>query len=181
MTQMTMTLPQSEQQKLARLIKEMQKTTGVEMKKVVRNVCRDICYAALKYTPAVKVGGSPQWVKRGKTFIPWHKKGGGIKMYSKEGGLTKAGWSGCLTRLGKPGKGGRQAKAWSEVKITTGRGKIGFTMSNTCPYIEDFDKGKNPKHVPLHIEQRAMQKVIKTTDKRLTKMAKRVAKKTIGI
>ncbi|GAF69388.1 unnamed protein product, partial [marine sediment metagenome] len=142
-------------------------------------VGRDFCYAALRLTPATRAGRSPRWIKSGNKWIPWHNKTApkGIVRIKKAKPQTKAVWGGCLARLGKPsGKEGKFARKYSFVKLTHNQ----LVVSNNAPYIEDFDKGKNPTRHPLHIGERAMQKVMLTMNKRLDNMAKRVVRKTIG-
>jgi len=202
-------LSKEEYKKLDGVMREMADVTGVAMEKVLRNVCRDWCRAAIKdsVTPPAKAGKSPRWVKvKGKrnTYVPWKRKSakGGIARQKKEGGLAKAGFSGCLTKLGvvprivkAPGlpwanqyikKGervvdkshtGKQAREWSVVKGFRRGSGVSIQVGNICPFIEDYDKGKNPKNTPLHIGERAKQQVFKKMAKHLWKASEKVKEK----
>lgn len=168
--------------RLEGLTREMQKMTGAESAKVVRNVGRDLCWAALRLTPAVKAEKGPVWLDHKKlgAWVPWHRKSapGGILRVSSGGGLTKAGWLAALMKLGvavnKP-PGNRTVRAWGFSKEVKQSGTIGLEVGHQAPWIEDFDKGKNPLRHPLHITERAAQAVSKTMDKRLTDMAAKMA------
>ena len=184
MSGITLQLTQESERKLNRLVREMQDATGREAKTVLRNVGRDLCYAALKRTPATTPAKSPVWVRHGTgenaVFVPWRKKGGGIKMVKQVGGLAKSGWSGILTRLGKPGRGGAQSQAWSEAFWSGDKKNMGLAIANIAPFIERFDKGKNPSRRPLHILENSLQAVLVSTEKRLENMARRV-KRDLGL
>ena len=183
-------LTQAEQRKFNNLIREMQKTTGAEMAKVVRNASRDVAKAAQKFTPIAgrksnrwfkvptsyrtKADGSPIYVFRGR----------GIKFR----GMAKGAWSGVLNRLGlkrrsRRGSGPTTAeREFSEARKTTGKGKVAFIFANTVPFIQRLDSGNFPgSKGPLHIQARSIKKVSNDTEKRLNRMAKRVIKKTVGI
>ena len=58
----SMHLTSESKHKLNALIKEMQKTTGAEMKKVIRNVARDYCSAAKRITP-VTPKNAKRWLR----------------------------------------------------------------------------------------------------------------------
>ena len=193
------------------LMAEMADTADVAMEKVLRNVGRDWCRAAMKLTPGTKAGKSPRWVRPKGTkgvYVPWKRKGEpkGIARQKKGGGFAKSGWSGCLTRLGvkprivkapaltwanayiKQGERvvdksheSKYSKQWSEVKAFYVKGKISLKIANTCPFIDDFDKGKNPKRVPLHIGQKAMQATLRNTAKYLWRAAQKVKQQSLGI
>jgi len=184
MSGVTLQLTQESERKLNRLVREMQEATGREAKTVLRNVGRDLCYAAIKRTPGTTPAKSPRWIWHGKgdnaVYVPRKKKGGGIARVSSPGGLAKAGWSGILTRLGKPGRGGAQSEQWSEAFYRGDKKNLSLTLANTCPFIERFDKGKNPSRRPLHILENSLQAVLMSTEKRLENMARRV-KRDLGL
>jgi hypothetical protein len=177
------------------------------MAKVVRNASRDLCYAAQKITPYAKAHSGPRWVhsswkaKPGSdnprfrwpkptagaagSWIPWHRQSaaGGIRRIKESTPLTKAGWFGALEKLGVKLKHGvgKQVRAWGVYQEQRENGKYGLVTGNQAPWIETFDKGKNPLRRPLHITERAMTEVVKTMDKRLNNMAANVAAKFVGV
>jgi hypothetical protein len=172
--------------KLERLADEMQRTTGAEMKKVIRNVGRDLCYAALALTPAVKAKRGPVWLsyKKLHAWVPWHRTNapGGIRRVDSGGGLTKAGWMAALAKLGAKVRKvpGGMVLAWGIERQSQSNGKAGLVCGNAAPWIEDFDKGRNPMRHPLHITERAAQQVAAKMDERLNKMAAAVARRWEG-
>jgi hypothetical protein len=193
--------------RLEGLTREMQKMTGAEMSKVVRNVGRDCIRAALRLTPSVKEGFSPIWVNpklTGGAYVPWHRKSamGGFRKVDQlhvTPGITKAGWVEALIktghirftvfdrplvkdkttgeeyRVGRISRSSAQVRRWGLCEKQNSGGQMGLVVGNQAPWIEDFDKGKNPQRKPLHIVERAAQRVAATMDKRLTDMAAKMA------
>ena len=225
MLEMSITLPPSEMNKLNSLIREMQKTTGAEMKKVVRNTGRDFCASASRITPM-----APKNAKRWMRIIPggdkskafWKLIGRGTNLFisqskfnafSKDGrrknygslrgrfvqtkqgfnrGMMKSGWITCLHKLGVENNvtvrkdssnqvvGLKVNPNYGEVFWYESDGKVALRIVNKAPAIGRVDKGAYPGGKPRHIVNRALQDVIKRTDKRLNKMAARTINKAVG-
>lgn len=171
-------LPQSELNKLGRLMKEMERATGAESQKVVRNTARDFCRIAIRMTPRGK--------SRKKWFVAKNKEGKPFYIYKGKQtsfGLAKSGWSGCLNRLGVARKGRANAESqWgerngSEVEKDQAPKYFALTTTNKIPFIEDFDNGNYPKGKPKHILERSLRKLNIDMERKLSRMAQRILKK----
>ena len=172
-------LPQSELDKLDRLIKEMEFATGAESKKVIRNVARDFCRIALRKTPLAKKNAIKWGTFIGKDGKRYFYPNGKVKSR----GLAKSGWSGCLTRLGvarrgSPSGGGQ----WGEVngsKVETEQRSKEYeiTTTNKIPFIEDFDNGNYKGGKPKHILEKSLRELNLTMERRLSKMAQKILRR----
>ena len=182
------------------LINEMVKATGKEQGKVVRNTCRDLARAALRHTGGAKAGKvrvlkvDPAYrtQKSGKVISLPAKmvkpdfRGKGFAVVSKgepkderikvQRGLLKAGWMGCLARLGASVKNvSSSAVKNSNAYKSANWENVAF--GNTTPFIEDYNNGKNKTGAPMNILEKAMRDVNATMTKRLNKMANDIMKK----
>jgi len=164
-------------------INDMIKATGRDEATVTRNFARDLCRKSIRYTPATRAGKDPIYVvvESGgkKIYVPRKEPGGGIAMRTRGGGLAKAGWSGCLTRLGVPPKSSGNdsgARKFSDVdKIQTLHGTT-YIVTNEAPFISDFENGDNPRNRKLNIQDKAMRAVLSSADRQLKRMALKTAK-----
>lgn len=186
------------------LIDEMQRTTGAEMEKVVRNAGRDLVFAAIRYTPLSKKYERMAIPGKGYLVITRHRHTGkvvkfvgsrqqaenysrfGIRYLVRNRGFAKAGWIAALPALdiaprkSYPGRDKSEAAKYSRVIKTKGRGECGLMIKNLVPFIVDLDKGRNKDGVPLHILERSIREVNAKWETRLNRMAAKVAKRMIG-
>jgi len=164
--------------KLDRLTKEMERATGAESQKVIRNVARDFCKIAIRKTPKGKSRKKWQPVKTKDGKMVYIYKG-----RQRSYGLAKSGWSGCLTRLGVARRGAVDAESqWgevngSEVQKETGSKYFAITTTNKIPFIEDFDNGNYTKGTPKHIMEKSLRELNITMERRLSKMAQQILNK----
>jgi hypothetical protein len=186
------------------LIKEMQETTGAEMRIVIRNAARDLVFAAIKNTPlaakfeVMKAKSGGYWVVMNHRYtgdtVVFRGTQDQAQKYSKfnlkriipNRGFAKSGWIACLPKLGivpkknYPGKK-NLASQFSEVSASDAQDTFNIRISNLIPYIEDFNNGRNKGGTPLQILERSMQEVNSKWEQRLQRMARNVIKKAVGI
>ena len=175
--------------KLDSLINEMQKTTGAEMPKVIRNTARDLVRAAIRNTPKAERGlerGVQIKTSSGKTvYLPARKLKpeyrGKNKRLTVRPGLARSGWAGCLVRLGVGRNPGKSGLKFSEMHERKNGNAAEMVVANTVPFIEDLDRGNYKNGAPAHILQRSVRDVAGKMEQRLQKMADRIVRKSIGI
>lgn len=188
------------------LINEMQKTTGKEMKIVLRNAARDLCFAALRHTPLAAKYQSME-LKKPKgdgnyLIITRHRYTGRrvifagtrnqAEKYSREGhrhivrnrGFAKAGWLAAAAKLGVnvkrsyPAEDGQSTASEHAAAVLSDSGAI---VKNMIPYIEDLDNGKNARHAPCHILEKSISDVSDRMEKSLERMARKAIRETFGV
>ena len=190
---MSMKLNPSDIHKMNKLMKEMQKTTGADMEKVVRNTARDVVRAAIRHTPkaeknierwvmidpAYRVGsdGKPIYLPARKVKAKYRGKNKRMKVRP---GLARSGWSGCLVRLGVGKNAGPSGMKFSEVRNRKSRGQFETAISNVIPFIEDLNRGSYKNGQPHHILQHSMREVNRKMEERLQRMADRIVRKVVG-
>jgi len=157
----------------ASLIREMQKTTGADMDKVLRNTARDFCKRAMFVTPR-----SPRTERV-------QKSDGSFFNRKLPFGFAKSGWVLALQKLGlSTGSGFIKGKGlglkFGDFKDKRKQRIPSIEVANQIPFIEELDSGsaKNPAH---HIMFRAMDKTQRDMERRLSRMAERMAKRWVSI
>ena len=179
-------LDRKELAKLDRLTKEMERSTNYEMPIVARNVARDFCYIAQRYTPS-----APKNAVATRPIIDQKGRKRYIKAKGKVvRGLAKGGWSHALTKLGVDRSKAKRNKkliatggsGWAEkhggiYKGSTTPTSIFLLVGNKVPFIEDLDNGNYIKGKPAHIMQKTLRRLNVTMERRLSKMATRILKR----
>ena len=134
------------------LINEMQKVTGAELQKVIRNAGRDVTKAAIKATPiAPTLANDKPVIGRGFAKAGWIK------------GLIDLGVT-PLSQLHK--KGGEHALELAETVIKLKGEQPYVEVANQVPYIEE---------VTGAIREVAIQETSKKMEERLTRMSRKLA------
>jgi len=188
---LTIKLNKNTERQLNSLINEMQKTTGAEMWKVVRNTSRDIVRQALRATPKAERGiekwsriklaerGFAKYADGSDIYLPARKikkKYREAKSLKVRPGLARSGWSGCMVKLGI-GRATKNGLRFSQVKQNVSKNRVGVLLANTIPFIEDLDNGNYKNGNPHHILERSIRAVNAKMEERLNKMAGIVKRK----
>lgn len=183
----------------------MQKETGKEISKVLRNTSRDIARASYRITPmapanakrwlAIYHGGSFafwKFIGRGqfailgtkeaekrdsdKRYTPLTKYGKRVKKIGFSRGLAKAGWLAVMAKLGM------SFRSPERLNMSLGTAQINkfgnqetYIIRNLVPFIEKLNNGNYPNGVPHNIQRRAIRMVAANMEKYLERMGKKVA------
>jgi len=195
----TVTFPNLPQ--FAAMCDEMSALTGRERSIVVRNVARDFCFAALRRTPmadkvrkgvktdvyvqlfhrftgqSVVFAGTPEQAAK-------YGQGGASGKQIPNRGFAKAGWIGCLRKLGvaaRPSGDANPQKRTGELfynevlKVDYGD-EASVEVANQTPPIEHLDRG-GPHNPPANIAVLAMNDALGKMNAALEKLrAKQEAK-----
>ncbi len=191
---MTIKVNQPSLKRMNALIDEMAKTTGAEGAKVVRNYARDLVRNARKVTPKAEKGievwsrildkdgkivvasdGKPIYLPARKIRKPYRADNNGrLKVRP---GLSRAGWSGCLVRLGVGKNAGKSGLKFSEKSERTIKNKASLVIANAVPFIEDLESGNYINGRPNNIMQRATRMTNAQMRRRLDEWAGVIKKK----
>lgn len=154
------------------LISEMQKATGADIDKVIRNMGRDFLRSALKKTPFAKKKAKLYVMQEradGSTFYKFMGKG-----TPKGRGFAKSGWVAMFPKVGLSSsagvKAGEASKAATDFIWRKSSGFSNMELANQIPYIEALDKG-DANNKPRMILMRSMIDLKKKTNKQLDKLA----------
>ena len=180
----------------AGMVADMARLTGAEQSKVVRNVARDFCRAALKLTPMADPKVKPQanyWVRLYHRFTgelvtfpgtaaqaakygTGRAAGGRIR----NRGFAKAGWVGCLRKLGvgvrAPGDNSPSSHAGVALMNEVIKVRFGdiesIEVANQTPPIVHLDQG-GPHNPPHNIAARAMHQTLRRMEEQLANLARK--------
>lgn len=200
-----MTFTRESEMQFGALMDEMQKLTKREMPIVVRNVGRDFCRAAMKYTPLARrlteadfqagdgyvirikhrsTGKTVSFIGTKAEFMAATKaKGSSPGQYPQGRGYARIGWLLALIELGvtitlKIGKA-PSVKAITETGDFVDGLKASspfVEIANQVPYIEKLDRG-GPGMNPHNIHARGMADTARKMEETLTKLSQKMAEK----
>jgi len=200
--QIALTIPPAELAVLSQQIAEMQRATGADMKKVVRNTARDLTFALIRYTPVAKKKQSMRKKGTAKYWIMlYHRYTGeitgfyGSKTQADQYGLyglskpvygrgyAKAVWLKALRGLGVPPRSTIYKRSAKQTREPAAYGIFidqlsrplnpGVTVGNAVPYIGKLD-------VRARIIQQASRHVAAKMAQRVEAMTKRHAQRFTG-
>ena len=195
-------LTPQEQANFNRVLNAMQKVTGAEMSKVVRNTSRDVVREAYKITIMAPKSQSLRTGQRGKYWVRLRHRYtgekvifpgtraqadrymGGIRTPIKNRGYAKAAWLGALKKLGVsltksfPGENKNNASEKGIVSKSETFTNVQYVISNTIEFIQDMDAGKNRFKKALNIQRQAIKRTSNKMVKRIQRMAANTKKKS---
>jgi hypothetical protein len=158
-------------------IDEMQRLTGAEVPKIVRNIGRDYVRAAVKVTPIAKTTQKSDYRRRQDGTFYKLPKPKGYKVWGR--GFAKAGWIKAFAGLGisaqkePPAKDVRRGnKAFRFGVFRDGRHRPNpfVEVGNAVPYIGKLDRDER-------IQQRALHIATVRTENKLRELSNELANK----
>jgi len=182
----------------AAMCDEMARLTGRERAAIVRNVARDFCFAALRRTPMAdkirKGGNLEHWVvlhhrytgqvvvfpgtaeQQAKYGRSWWRSGQTVP----NRGFAKAGWIGCLRKLGvgpaAPGDASPAKRTgeqlYNEVLSVDLADEASVEVANQTPPIVPLDGG-GPHNPPHNIAALSLQDALQKMEAALVKLRER--------
>lgn len=179
--------------RFAAMCDEMAALTGRERSVVVRNVARDFCWEALKRTPMAAGSRPPaqgpvivvlshrfthQIVKFPGTVWQALTYGHRNSRRIPNRGFAKAGWIGCLKKLGASprSRGGDQnpekrtgEELYNEVLKLSAGDLSSIEVANTTPPIGPLDRG-GPSNPPHNIGEQAMRATVARMERSLERL-----------
>ena len=171
---MNLQITQQSQREFNSLIDEMQKATGADIDKVIRNMGRDFLRSALAKTPFAKKKAKLyklQERRDGSTFYKFLGKG-----TPKGRGFAKSAWVAMFPKVGLSSSASVQAGAASKQATDfIWRKSSGFSnmeLANQVPHIEALDQG-DENNKPRLILLRSMSDLKHKTEKHLDKLARK--------